>query len=467
MPESPSRRYQYNHTPGRGAEQMGIIGASNPVTKTANTNLSKSSEFGYIPNSKQGAERLFQYPLDLGNDATHYMTFHIYQSTGGVTLKDDEWFGERENIFSEAFDNHARYRSAEATTNALGDLVGAFGNMFNWSAAKDASDYLKNKATEHSAAANRQSVLMQDTQNEIDNQDALAANQRRYQSANAWKSSGGKGAMGTRINEPSIRSKDSVVLYMPQKINSMNMLDYEMEDMSTVQQARGTLESLMGAGGAAVDGDGGAFLGNLFKAGTDLGGLAVTKIGGAIGDATASLGMGNPMSALKAYGRVSINPQKEMLFNAPAPRKYEFAFEFAPRNEEESIMVRNIIQLFKFHAYPSMSQAEFKNPFGDEDGIVSGAKDFAQGLAGRAFYDMPSEFQFEYRFIDRKDSNEISVENHYLNKSERCVLTEINVDYSGAGAFQTFDNGAPTHVTLTLTFSEARLLTREHISRGY
>ena len=265
MPDSPSRRYQYNHTPGRGSEQMGIIGANNPITRTANTNLSKSSNHGYVANSVQGEERLFQYPLDLGNDATHYMTFHIYQSTGGVTLKDDEWFGDREAAFRKASVNHDMYRTVEAGSNALGSMVGAFGNMFNWSAAQDAGDYLKNKATEFSAAANLQSIEAGKVQHEIDRQDSREANQKRYDSANSWKSAGGKGNMGTRLNEPSIRSKDSVVLYMPQKINSMNMLDYEMEDMSTVQQARGTLESLMGAGGAAIDGDGGAFLGNLFK----------------------------------------------------------------------------------------------------------------------------------------------------------------------------------------------------------
>ena len=219
----------------------------------------------------------------------------------------------------------------------------------------------------------------------------------------------------------------------------MNMLDYEMEDMSTVQQARGTLESLIGAGGAALDGEGGAFLGNLFKAGTDLGGLAVTKIGGAIGDATASLGMGNPMSALKAYGRVSINPQKEMLFNAPAPRKYEFAFEFAPRNEKESLAVYDIIKALKHHAYPSRS-------------------------VGRGFFfDMPAEFELEFHSI----INGAAYENLWMNKIARCALVEINVDYTAAGSVSTFFNGAPTHINMTLTFQEMELITQEFVDRGY
>ena len=80
---------------------------------------------------------------------------------------------------------------------------------------------------------------------------------------------------------------------------------------------------------------------------------------------------------------------------------------------------------------------------------------------------MPAEFQFEYMHIDKRNGNEIVAENHYLNRAERCVLTEINVDYSGAGAFQSFENGAPTHITMTLTFSETRLITQEHIEVGY
>jgi len=100
---------------------------------------------------------------------------------------------------------------------------------------------------------------------------------------------------------------------------------------------------------------------------------------------------------------------------------------------------------------------------------VSKEKDLGELLKNKSstFYRMPSEFQFEYMHIDKSSGNEIAKENHFINRAERCVLTEVNVDYSGAGAFQSFEDGSPTHITLTLTFAEARLITQEHIKQGY
>ena len=62
----------------------------------------------------------------------------------------------------------------------------------------------------------------------------------------------------------------------------------------------------------------------------------------------------NAARAITATGKV-INPRRETLFVAPELRKFEFAFEFAPRNEKESLAIYDIIKAFKHHAYPSRS----------------------------------------------------------------------------------------------------------------
>ena len=441
-PTNPSRKNQYNHVPGRGEGNMGIIGSNHPALARGNKNLGRSQNYGYIDNTTNDSERFLQYPLDLGNDASHYIVFHIYQSSGGVELKDETWFKEQEDDYRHSSDQFETFSTESVKRAEAAQLFGQFGATSMQNLYTKTSQIASNNASS-------QVIRMNDIQRTIDNQDLAEQNRRRYNSA-AWQGSIAKS--NTRLNEPAVRSKDTIAMYMPSKINSMNMLDYEMEGFETVQQGREAFDQAFSEGQ-------GTFMERVLKSGSAFGALAGTKAMQLVGDMSQTVGMGDPMNILKAYGRVAINPQKEQLFNAPAPRKYEFAFEFAPRNEEESIVVRNIVQLFKYHAFPSIQSAKIDF----DEGAGAGLKN----LAGAAFYDMPSEFQFEYRHIDRREGNEISVENHYLNRAERCVLSEINVDYSGAGAFQTFDNGAPTHITLTLTFSEVRLITREHIDRGY
>jgi hypothetical protein len=63
--------------------------------------------------------------------------------------------------------------------------------------------------------------------------------------------------------------------------------------------------------------------------------------------------------------------------------------------------------------------------------------------------------------------NETAYENVWLNKIARCVLQEINVDYTASGVFSTFNNGAPTNVNMTLTFQEVELITQEKVDQGY
>jgi len=59
------------------------------------------------------------------------------------------------------------------------------------------------------------------------------------------------------------------------------------------------------------------------------------------------------------------------------------------------------------------------------------------------------------------------VENNWINRIGRCGLREINVDYASSGSFSTFPNGAPTNMTMSLTFEELSLLDQNHIEQGY
>jgi len=145
---------------------------------------------------------------------------------------------------------------------------------------------------------------------------------------------------------------------------------------------------------------------------------------------------------LLAGARIAPNPRKQLLFREPISRKFEFNFNFSPRNIEESVRAYEIIKRFKKYAYPTLN------------------KTHGQG----AFYTFPAEFEIEYQTINEYGD---TVQNDWINKIGRCALREINVDYASSGSFSTFENGAPTNMVLSLTFEEMSLLDSNLVEQGY
>jgi hypothetical protein len=136
---------------------------------------------------------------------------------------------------------------------------------------------------------------------------------------------------------------------------------------------------------------------------------------------------------IKLAAKVATNPFKEVMFEAIDFRTFSFKYTFLPKSESEVHNVRRIIDLFKFHMHPELSD-------------------------GGLFYVYPSEFEMQYYFRGE--------ENTFLHKISTCVLTDMQVDY-GSQFFSSFDDGAPTEIILSLTFKEIELLTKERIVKGY
>ena len=120
-------------------------------------------------------------------------------------------------------------------------------------------------------------------------------------------------------------------------------------------------------------------------------------------------------------------------------RTFTYNFTFAPRNEEETADVQAIIQLFRFHMAPEL-----------------------QGAQSR-FLTLPSEFDIHYMYIAKDGTNS---ENDYYNKISTCVLTNVSTNYTPNGV-RSFSDGAPTQITMSLTFKETTTLTKDRINEGY
>ena len=58
-------------------------------------------------------------------------------------------------------------------------------------------------------------------------------------------------------------------------------------------------------------------------------------------------------------------------------------------------------------------------------------------------------------------------ENDYYNRIGTCVLENVSTNYTPGEKVRTFQDGAPTQITMTLQFKETELLTKEKIAMGY
>ena len=230
------------------------------------------------------------------------------------------------------------------------------------------------------------------------------------------------------------RISDSVTLYLPS--NVQDALNSQYNAMAT------------GLAGAALAG--GVAAGNAYSQddfeGAIKSGLDVAA--GATGSAAARVGSeiiesltgaeGARESFLKVQG-IADNPYMEVLFDKVGLREFNYNFQFAPKNPDETEDIKKIINLFRFHMLPEL-----------------------RGDAAR-FLKLPSEFDIHYMFMGEDGA---ATENHYYNKIATCVLQNLSVDYTPNGV-KSFSNGAPTQINLSLSFKETEMMTKEMVNEGF
>ena len=154
-------------------------------------------------------------------------------------------------------------------------------------------------------------------------------------------------------------------------------------------------------------------------------------------------------SALTSLTGLVLNPRIEKLFQQKDIRNFNFSWDLYPRNEEEVKMIQSIIETFRYHSHPARSMS------GD-------AK-----LDPQIMLRVPAEFTIKFLSSAKGNNGGGFVENEYIPKISRCVLTNINVDYAPNGVFSTLEDNSPTGYTLTLSFSEIAQLTREDVEAGF
>ena len=237
-----------------------------------------------------------------------------------------------------------------------------------------------------------------------------------------------------RARKTTTRITDSIALYLPGQVTDTTGALYE--DLPTglvgkfLGDAAGLAKSYSSQDYEAV----GQKAGNALKAFINEAGrrLLSTAAEGLLG------AEGSIQGVNKLFGQAD-NPFVEVLFTSMNIRQFTYNFEFAPRNQEETAEVQQIIQLLRYHMAPEL-----------------------QTQNGR-YLTLPSTFDIHYMY-KANDGN--SYENDYYTRLSTCVLKQCDVNYTPNGV-KSFADGAPTRITMGLTFAETEALTKEKIQQGY
>ena len=129
----------------------------------------------------------------------------------------------------------------------------------------------------------------------------------------------------------------------------------------------------------------------------------------------------------RATGKV-LNPHMELLFNSVTLRSFSFAFDLAPRDSKEALVVKQIIRIFKKHMAAKAGKG----------GVGEGA--------GGVFISSPEVFQLTYKTGAKK--------HRFLNSFKPMALQNMSVNYTGSGTYATYEDSTPVHMQMTLSFQE-------------
>jgi len=229
------------------------------------------------------------------------------------------------------------------------------------------------------------------------------------------------------------RITDSVAMYLPSEVGNTTATKYQGAELGML--------GYLALGGADL-------LGQLQN--RDFAGMGDTAVGmidaaiteglkkSAVTAADLFSGASTQGSIDKVFGQ-TVNPFIEVAFESMGVRSFDYTFNFSPKSRDETDEVKAIIQLFRFHMVPELKGTNHR------------------------YLTLPSTFDIHYMY---QASPEESKENTFYNKIATCVLEDCNVNYAPSGV-KSFDDGAPTQISMTLRFMETEMLTKQKVNEGF
>ena len=134
-----------------------------------------------------------------------------------------------------------------------------------------------------------------------------------------------------------------------------------------------------------------------------------------------------------------MNPNVEMMYEAPELRGFQLRFKMQARSKEESEAIRALCTQFKRALHASF-----------------GGNTFGTIAETGQMITVPKIVKVAFM----TGSNL----NAYVPQYKPCALTQVDVNYTPDGAWAAYDGGAPVATELALTFKETKLIYSQEIT---
>ena len=226
---------------------------------------------------------------------------------------------------------------------------------------------------------------------------------------------------------PTTRLDTHIALYMPPQVQVSYGAEYQDTEIGAAANIAATAYQDFQAGGKTMD----VINKSLKKLGPELSDGMVKM---ALGAADMIPGLQGAQEVIDIQRGFVKAPQMELAFKGIPKRSFTYEFTMMPKSEMEAEQVEAIVKTFKAHMLPSMTLGNVRR------------------------LNIPSTFDIKYYY-----DNAI---NPHLHLISTCVLDNMSVSYGG-DRYKAYEGGRPVVTSLSLSFKEMDLITREKAEEGF
>ena len=236
-----------------------------------------------------------------------------------------------------------------------------------------------------------------------------------------------------------------IVMYMPQDIQGQYGANWGGAGFGAF------FTTIAGAMAGVTDGKFGE---SLQTAAEEFKGL--TKIAGyKAAVAAMNKGLGTNVSVSQLMQGVSgtiINPNIELMYEAPEMRGFQLRFKMMARSEAEGNTIRSIYNTFKRAMLPTFGGSVGKSSDGQSGGLL--------GELGKAGSLMTVPKIVQVQFMTGANMNT------YVPQYKPCAITQVDLTHTADGSWAAYKGGMPVAVEMAVTFKETKLIFADEIKDG-
>jgi len=379
-----------------------------------------SSDTSPLNQKGKANPNLFQFPLDVAGDPGignhgHYVIFFINEQKNSKLSFSGSGKSGSDTIKKE-----------QAKREIPSFIRKSFGGQTGYQKQKNTEDTLISTGTNTQKATTTTNTSYQQAttgQNNAADAEATPATKAELE-----------GGTVVKIKRPPTRRLDTAIaMYMPNSVQVSYATKYKDEAIGGLAAAAASIYQGVKAG----ESPGEALIEQLPTMADDFKKKGLNVVTGIIDGLGITSGS---REAIEITTGAVVADRMEMAFENVARRAFQYTFKMIPKNSREADEIRKIVFAFKANMLPEMLNGR-----------------------NRDTMTVPNTFNIQYMYKGK--------ENDYIHRVSECFLDNVSVTYGG-DRYKTFephgeDGAPPVETSMTLSFKEIEIITRERIFEGY